>query len=374
MSDRLRRQHRFTVTPEHLILDPRVGDRAFRLWCRLDRFAGNNETAYPTRETLAIELDCSPASIDRATTELVDAGWLLKERRAAGDTCLYTLVVAPEAETERLIKAARKQRVKDTEGRRESATKRRREAKKKASVKGSVESKNKQVNEGGVVTSDETPKQGGVVTSDETPVVTGDERGVITGDEQKEASTEGSIIEGDSASSLRSETAATDQPLDSMPDPVTHDDGRDAETPEPKLRSKTPVVLTEQELETGRDANGNALKGDHLTTLAQAVTKAWWDWITPAGHSKPTQSFISCRTVIRAALGNGIAPKDVKRALVVLTTEGRPVSGGSLGIAMQVATGQGPGGKGNGRRAYRDADEWADRPAQPQHDPWAEPA
>lgn len=145
-----------------------------------------------------------------------------------------------------------------------------------------------------------------------------------------------------------------------MPDTPASDD-TEAEKP----------TLTEQEVETGRDADGKALKGKKLDALAQQVTSAWWDWIEPAGHAKPANSFLACRGVIRSALGNGIAPKDVKKALAVLTVEGRPVSGNTLGIALQVATG-GPSNT-SGRRAYRDADEWGDRPAAPQHDPWATP-
>ena len=321
-NDRLRRQHRFTVTPEHLILDPRVSDRAFRLWCRLDRYAGQDDSAFPARESLAIELDTSPSSIDRATKELVAAGWLEKERRAAGDSCIYTLIVAPEKEVERLVEAARKARKAATEPRREKARERRRQAKSRSSVKGSQDEVNAEVNAGGVVTGDETPADRGVVTHDNTPVVTGDERGVVTGDEQKEATTQGSIIEGDSDSSLRSEPGA-----------AGGDSGALFETTSPASSDDDP--LTDQERETGRDTNGQPLKGKRLTALAQDVAKSWWDWITENDHEKPAQSFIACRGVIRAALGNGIEPRKIKLALVKITKEGRAVSGASLTIAMQ---------------------------------------
>lgn len=206
MSDSIRRQHRFTITPEHLILDPRVSDRAMRLWCRLDRYAGDREVAFPSRETLAIDLDCSPASVDRAVKELCDAGWLKKERRNEGDVNEYVLIVAPEKATQRLIDEARKVRIEATQPRREKAKEKRREQKRGAKVQ---PFENAQVSEGGVVTSDDTLDRGGVVTSDETPVVTGDERGVVTHDEEKEATLEGSIIEGHpQAPSLRS-TALT---------------------------------------------------------------------------------------------------------------------------------------------------------------------
>lgn len=322
MSDRIRRQHRYTITPEHLILDPRVSDRGFRLWCRLDRYAGEQESAYPTRETLAIELDCSPASIDRATRELVETGWLRKERRAAGDTCLYTLVTAPSKEVERLAKAARAERVEATEGRREKARANRKAAKKRANVKSSDEDENAEVNDEGVVTSDNTSESGGVVTHDETPLVTHDETGVVTGDEQKEAPQEGSISEGDSDSSLRSEPGASSGDSAALFDTPTATVAADND-------------LTPHEAETGRDAEGQPLKGKKLTDLAQMVTKAWWDWITDQGHEKPAQSFIACRGVVRAALGNGVAPKKIKVGLAKITKEGRAVSGASLTIAMQ---------------------------------------
>jgi hypothetical protein len=146
--DRLRRQYRFTVTPEHLIRDRRISDRAVRLWMLLDRYAGDNGAAFPKRETLAEDLTCSMSTVDRAVTELVDAQWLAKERRSAGDVNVYTLMIAPTSN--------------------EPATKR----------------KKRQVKPKGVVTHDERV---GVVTHDETPSspVT---RGVVTHDAYKEAS------------------------------------------------------------------------------------------------------------------------------------------------------------------------------------------
>ena len=154
MSDeRLRRQHRYTVTPEHLILDPRLSDRAFRLWCRLDRYVGDHESAFPSRESLGIELDCSKSSIDRAVDELVAAGWLTKERRALGDTNLYTLVTVPEKAVRALIGKAREQRRESAAPRLERERRRRRDQKRRA--RGSDE-----VTAVGVVTHEETPESG----------------------------------------------------------------------------------------------------------------------------------------------------------------------------------------------------------------------
>jgi hypothetical protein len=104
--DSLQRQRRWTTTPELLTLDPRVSDRAHRLWCRLDRFAGDgsNGGAFPSRVTLTVELDCSLASVDRAVEELVEAGWLTKARRPAGGTNAYTLIDTLSADDEQALR------------------------------------------------------------------------------------------------------------------------------------------------------------------------------------------------------------------------------------------------------------------------------
>lgn len=150
--DRLRRQWRFTVTPEHLIRDRRISDRAVRLWMLLDRYAGDNGAAFPLRSTLAEDLTCSPSTVDRAIGELVRHGWLTKERRSAGDVNLYTLMVAPPE------------------------------------AKPATKSKKRQVRPGGLVTHDDTPPEtGGLVTHDDTlssPMTTP----LVTHDEYKEAS------------------------------------------------------------------------------------------------------------------------------------------------------------------------------------------
>lgn len=87
----LSKRGRWTVTPEALTLDRRVSDRAHRLWCRLDRYAGRSEVAFPSHETLMQAMDCSRSSIIRAIKELVDTGWLEVERRS-GRSNLYTVV------------------------------------------------------------------------------------------------------------------------------------------------------------------------------------------------------------------------------------------------------------------------------------------
>lgn len=168
--DRIERAGRWTITPELLTLDPRISHRAFRLWCRLDRFAGNGSGggAFPSRDTLCVELDSSWSGVDRAIKELVAAGWLSKRRREAGGRNVYTLHDALGAEAEAalndLIEA-------DREAKRAVLMEKKRAIRSKSPKEGS-EDANAQVSEGGVVTGDDR----GVVTSDDRGVVTGDDR------------------------------------------------------------------------------------------------------------------------------------------------------------------------------------------------------
>jgi hypothetical protein len=218
---RLKRQHRFTVTPEHLILDPRVSDRAFRLWCRLDRFAGDREVAFPTNETLAVWLDCDPSSVARARKELVDAGWLLVEPRT-GTSNLYTLVVAKVELTKKFIDAAIAKREAETQERRDKKKARRKAGKQaaRASVKSSADEANEQVSGGGVSTGAHPPTTMGVSTGEYPPVSTGAHPGVSTGADQKEATPEGSNTEGP----LLSPSADAEDDVKSEPGHVDRED------------------------------------------------------------------------------------------------------------------------------------------------------
>jgi len=155
-TDRLRRQHRYAVTPEGLILDPAVSDRAVRLWCRLDRYAGNDEAAYPTRETLSIELDCGRGSVDRARNELVEAGWLEVTRRHGGSD-LYTVLSTPPEGLEERIAASREERRAARAPRLEAARQNRRD---------------KRRSQGGVLMGGDTTEEGGVTTHGITGVTT----------------------------------------------------------------------------------------------------------------------------------------------------------------------------------------------------------
>lgn len=86
---------RYAVIPEW-ILDADISDRAVRLFGILDRFAGTNDGAWPSRSTLAKRLrNCSVPSVDRALAELeaIDAITVERRKRADGSftSSLYRL-------------------------------------------------------------------------------------------------------------------------------------------------------------------------------------------------------------------------------------------------------------------------------------------
>lgn len=68
--------------------------------------------------------------------------------------------------------------------------------------------------------------------------------------------------------------------------------------------------------------------------VADDLTAAFWE----RHKTRCTQSFIAVRGVIRTAIGNGIDRDDLARALDQVAREGRPVSGGTLQIALQPAS------------------------------------
>ena len=82
---------RFAIIDEW-ILDLDISDRALRLYALLSRYADKDtHKAFPSRQTLADRLRCSPKSVDRASQELVDAGVMTKEHRF-NSSIVYTLV------------------------------------------------------------------------------------------------------------------------------------------------------------------------------------------------------------------------------------------------------------------------------------------
>lgn len=264
MGDSIRREHRFTVTPEHLILDPRVSDRAMRLWCRLDRFAGNRESTTSYRETLSVELDCSLASVDRAIAELAEAGWLHKERTPGGAS-IYTLVVAPQKTVERLVERARRERLERWGNQRRKAV-------------------SSQVTDGAVLTSDDTPgRTDGVVTHDglvSSPMTTG----VVTHDAQEEASTKEAT--GDLANN------AGASPADAALFVVR-------EVVEPKTKHTRKVKEPKAP--------------DPILEQAKTVCGPWWESlrIKPAGD----RSFMNIAQLVAQDLAAGRTDTEITRAL-----------------------------------------------------------
>jgi hypothetical protein len=263
MSDSIRREHRFTVTPEHLTLDPRVSDRAHRLWCRLDRFAGSRQSATSYRETLSVEMDCSLSSVDRALDELASAGWLRIERQPGGASS-YTLTVAPQRTVERLAEKARQERAERWGNQR----------RRKPSA---------QVSEGGVVMGDDTLRSDeGVVMGDEgvsSPVTTG----VVMGDAHKEPT------------ETREETLANDA---------------DASTAEAALF----VVPAAVEPKAKRTRKAKEPKPpDPALARAKAICGPWWESlrIKPAGG----RSFMNVSQLVAQDVIAGRTDAEIRRAL-----------------------------------------------------------
>ena len=85
---------RYVIVPEALAMAPDVSDRAVRLWIRLDNYAGEAGTAFPSRDQLAADLGTSPRMIGLALRELVAAGFLSAVKQ--GRITSYALNDAPE--------------------------------------------------------------------------------------------------------------------------------------------------------------------------------------------------------------------------------------------------------------------------------------
>lgn len=85
---------KFSIIPEWL-LDSEVSHKAIRIYALIARYADNQTlTAWPARGTLATRAKCTVKSVDRAITELIEAGAIAKElRRDDGGqrTSVYTL-------------------------------------------------------------------------------------------------------------------------------------------------------------------------------------------------------------------------------------------------------------------------------------------
>ena len=72
------RDYYYSIIPEAVLYAP-ISHKAYRLYGLLDRFAGANRRAFPSRATLAIRLRCSARTVDAAIKELVAEGFLTVE-------------------------------------------------------------------------------------------------------------------------------------------------------------------------------------------------------------------------------------------------------------------------------------------------------
>jgi hypothetical protein len=93
MDNNLESELRFSILPEW-VLYSKLSDKAIRLYGVLARFADNQtHEAFPSRETLAEKMNCSPKSIDRAAHELIELGAITKRQRH-NSSLVYTLRVS----------------------------------------------------------------------------------------------------------------------------------------------------------------------------------------------------------------------------------------------------------------------------------------
>lgn len=70
---------------------------------------------------------------------------------------------------------------------------------------------------------------------------------------------------------------------------------------------------------------------DPLTEKAQEIAAAFWE----KNKTRMAQSFISVRQVVKTALSNGVDETAIAEALERIGAEARPVSGGTLQVALQ---------------------------------------
>jgi len=87
------------------VLDADISDRAVRLWVVLDRYAGQNDRAYPGRRATAERMRCSVDSVDRAMAELVAIDAVIvhaeyRNDRSQTTNSYYLWPAKPDGETE----------------------------------------------------------------------------------------------------------------------------------------------------------------------------------------------------------------------------------------------------------------------------------
>lgn len=104
----------FAQIPEDLVTDPSISDRAIRVYALLWVYSNKEDLeAFPSRNTMASDLDVSKATIDRGVGELVRRGAITVEETFAGDrqtSNLYTIIapLPPRPEASEVIHRGRK--------------------------------------------------------------------------------------------------------------------------------------------------------------------------------------------------------------------------------------------------------------------------
>jgi hypothetical protein len=74
-----------------------ASSRAIVVYALLMRYANKDRTAWPRQSTLARELECSRATVERAVKELRESGWVTATRRTEGGVCEYLMHRSPVA-------------------------------------------------------------------------------------------------------------------------------------------------------------------------------------------------------------------------------------------------------------------------------------
>lgn len=95
----------FAQVPDDLITDKRLSSHSVRVWCRLDKYAGKNGQAFPSRAALANDLGLSLDIIKRALAQLAQTGWIKRTRRPGTNVWDTELIDAPGRSTRRSSKA-----------------------------------------------------------------------------------------------------------------------------------------------------------------------------------------------------------------------------------------------------------------------------
>jgi predicted transcriptional regulator len=84
-----RRKEHFSTVPHALICDPDMSAWAVRVYAYLDMRAGKNDNSWPGIEKIAEEMGASESTIRRALKDLVEANWIMRERRPNTSSITY---------------------------------------------------------------------------------------------------------------------------------------------------------------------------------------------------------------------------------------------------------------------------------------------